>query len=145
MPSVTMIQKEQAQIGHEFVYLGPGTQCQDCRIKSACLNQSPRRRYRVVKLRDVLHECMLSGDVVRVVEVEPSAPPVSLEFNAAREGSIVVYQSGGCLDISCDHYFLCHPGGLESGQKIQVLKTGEKLNCALGRDLVAVKVAYASE
>ena len=145
MPSVTMIQKEQAQIGHEFVYLGPGTQCQDCRVKAACLNQSPRRRYKVVKLRDVTHDCLLNGDVVRVVEVEPSAPPASLDFNSAREGSIVIYQSSGCWDLSCSHYFLCHPGGLESGQKIQVLEVGDRLDCALGRELVAVKVAYTTD
>ena len=145
MPSVTMIQKEQAQVGHEFVYLGPGVQCQDCRIKSACLNQSPRKRYKVVKLRDVVHDCMLNGDVVRVVEVEPSAPPVSLDLKAAREGSMIVYQSGGCLDISCDNYPLCRPGGLESGQRIQVLEIGGRLKCPLGRELVAVKVTYASE
>jgi len=102
-------------------------------------------RYRVVKLRDVTHDCLLNGDVVRVVEVEPSAPPVSLDINSAREGSIVVYQSSGCLDLSCNHHSLCHPGGLESGQRIQIQKVGDKLDCALGRKLVAVKVAYAQD
>ncbi len=145
LPTVTMIQKEQAAIGHEFVFLGAPTQCQECRVKGACLNQSGGRRYRVVKLRDVMHDCLLSGDSVRVVEVEPAAPPTSIEVNAAREGSIVMYQPRMCVELGCEHFGLCRPGGLEGGTKVQILEVGQRLSCQSGHDLVAVKVAYTPD
>ena len=140
-----MIQKEQAAVGHEFIFLGAPVQCQECRVKGVCLNQNDGRRYRIVKLRDVMHDCSLSGDVVRVVEVEPAAPPTSVEANAAREGSIVIYRPRTCEELGCEHFRLCRPVGLENGSRIQILEVGQKLSCPYGHDLVSVKVAYTQD
>ena len=145
MPTVTMIQKEQAVVGHEFIFLGPSTQCQECKVRGACLNQTDGRRYRVIKIRDVTHDCLLSGDLVRVVEVEPSAPPVCLDLNIAREGSIVTYQAKACDDIICDNFTLCRPRGLENGTRVRVVEVRERLSCAKGYCLVMVIVAYAED
>jgi len=140
-----MIQKEQAVVGHEFVFLGPSAECKECRVKSACLNQSDGRQYRVIKVRNVTHDCPLNGDVVRVVEVEASAPPASLDVNAAREGSIVSFQKRTCDEVFCDNFALCQPRGLDSGAKIQILEVRGKLDCTRGHRLVAAKVAYTAE
>ena len=145
MPTVTMIQEEQAAVGHEFVFLGATTQRQECKVKGVCLNQSAGRRYKIVRLRDVTHGCLLSGDVVRVIEVEASAPPTSLDARAAREDSVVVYQPKTCADLACEHNYLCNPSGLQGGMRVQVAEVEEKLACFRGLNLVAVKVTYSSE
>jgi len=82
---------------------------------------------------------------VRVVEVEPSPPPTSLDLSVAREGSKVSYQERACNNASCENFCICRPRGLENGAKVQVVEVKKRLNCPLGHDLVAVEVAYAAE
>jgi len=145
LPTVTMIQKEQAVLGHEFIFNRPAAECQECRVKAACLNLSDGRRYRVTRLRNVTHDCVLSGDVVRVVEVEPSSLRIGVDANAARDGSTLSYQMAVCNNLSCDNFRLCRPQGLFNDMKVRILEVGERLNCPLGMKLVSVKAAYAED
>lgn len=145
MTAVTMIQQEQAVVGHEYVFNGGTIRCQGCRVKGVCLNQRKGRRYKIVKLRDVKHHCLLNDDLVRVVEVEPSAPPTCIERRSAIEGSTIAFQSQACQESFCKYSGFCHPIGLESGMKIRILEVGSRINCPNNLDLVRVRIAYAPD
>ena len=145
MPTVNMIQKEQAMVGHEFIFNGPASVCEDCRVKAACLNLTDGKRYRVTRLRDVSHDCPLSEGLVRVVEVEASAPSTSVEANTAREGATISYRASACGNLFCDNFIICRPRGLTDGTKVRIIEVGERVECPLGLGLFTVKVAYADD
>src|SRR5213592_2299285 len=83
---ITLVGEGQAQVGHEFVYRGPQPECRPCKVRAACLNQALGQRYRIKRVRDVTHPCLLNEERARVVEVELAPPEASLPSRAAIEG-----------------------------------------------------------
>lgn len=142
MAQVTLVGERQAAAGHEFVYRGPSPECRPCKVKAACLNQELGRRYRILRIRDVVHPCLLNEERVRVVEVEPSLRECSLPRRSAIEGSLVTYEAVVCSNAACANYRTCHPVGLEPGDRVKILSVGPELTCPLGYDLAAARVAY---
>jgi len=142
MSLVTLLQEGQDRPGHEFIYRGPSPECKECKVKAVCLNQEVGKRYRVMRLRDVLHPCPLSGFRARVVEVEPVAPAFSIHIRRAVEGSVVEYQGLDCNRTDCPNYRICHPMGVEIGMKVKVVKVGQELRCPLGYEITPVDVEY---
>lgn len=143
MAQVTLVGERQAVVGHEFVYRGPQPECRECRVKAACLNQEVGRRYRVARVREVSHPCLLNEERVRVVEVEDAPPECSLPVRAAVEGALVGYEPIVCANAACPNYRLCHPIGIEAKQRIQVQEIGRELDCPLGYALVPVRARYS--
>src|SRR5437867_12331180 len=88
---ITLVGERQADVGHEFVYRGPQPECKPCKVRSACLNQDLGRRYRITRVRDVSHPCLLNEERARVVEVEPIAPDCSASARAGIAGAVRVY------------------------------------------------------
>jgi hypothetical protein len=140
---ITLVGERQAQVGHQFVYRGPQPECGPCRVRSACLNQDVGRRYRVVRVRDVAHACLLNEERARVVEVDASPPPVSLPTSAAVEGALVAYERIVCANAACPNYRTCHPIGVDRGTKLKVLAVGPELECPIGYALSSATVTYA--
>lgn len=140
---ITLVGERQAVVGHEFVYRGPQPECRECRVKGVCLNQAPGRRYRVVRVREVAHPCLLNEERARVVEVELAPPECSLPARGAVEGAIVAYEPLVCANAACPNYRLCHPVGIDPGGRLQILETGEELECPLGYHIVPARVAYS--
>ena len=143
MVQITLVGERQALEGHEFVYRGPQPECRECRVKAACLNQEAGRRYRILRAREVSHPCLLNEERVRVVEVEPAPPECSLPARVAVEGAIVAYEPLVCANAACPNYRLCHPVGLEAGQRVRVDGIGDELDCPLGYTIVPVRVRYS--
>lgn len=143
MAQVTLVGERQAAAGREFVYRGPQPECRECRVKAACLNQDVGRRYRIVRVRDVLHPCLLNEERARVVEVEPVAPACSLPARANVEGSIVTYERIACANAACPNFRLCHPIGIDPGMRLRIEGSGDELDCPLGYELASARVAYA--
>ena len=56
MTLITLIGEEMAREGAEFYFLGPLTECKDCRLKGVCFNLEQGSRYRVSEVRDA-HLC----------------------------------------------------------------------------------------
>ena len=55
---ITLIGKDLAKKGQEFVFLGPAEDCEDCRFKSSCVgNLEENRKYVVVEVRDNEQKC----------------------------------------------------------------------------------------
>ncbi len=143
MAQITLVGERQAVEGHEFVYRGPQPECRECRVKAACLNQDAGRRYRIIHVREVSHPCLLNEENARVVEVEPAPPEFSLPVRAAVEGAIVGYERLVCSNAACPNYRLCHPIGIEPGQRIRVQEIGAELDCPLGYEIVQVRASYS--
>jgi uncharacterized protein (UPF0179 family) len=143
MAQITLVGDEQATVDHEFVYRGPQPECRPCRVKAACLNQELGRRYRVTKVRDVRHECLLNEGQARVVEVTAEPPECSVTVRTAVEGAVRAYERIVCANAACPNYRTCHPLGLEPGMRIRILGVGPELDCPLGYSLVSTKVAYS--
>ena len=141
---ITLVGERQAHVGHEFVYRGPQPECKPCKVRSACLNQDLGRRYRITRVRDVSHPCLLNEERARVVEVEPIAPDCSLSARAGIEGAVLVYEKIVCSNGACPNFRLCHPVGVEPGTRIRVLEVGRELDCPLGYSLVSAKVSYGN-
>lgn len=143
MAQITLVGERQAVEGHEFVYRGPQPECRECRVKAVCLNQDAGRRYRITKVRDVSHPCLLNEEQARVVEVEVAPPDCSLPGRAAVEGAVVVHDPLVCSNARCPNYRLCHPIGIEAGTRLRILHVGPELDCPLGYEIVAARVAYS--
>ena len=142
MVQITLVGERQATVGHEFVYRGPQPECRPCKVKAACLNQDLGRRYRIAKVRDVRHDCLLNEERARVVEVESTPPECSLSTRAAVEGAALAYEKIICANAACPNYRTCHPIGIDPGMRIRVLDVGHELDCPLGYSIVSAKVAH---
>jgi len=139
---VTLLHAPQARLGAEFVYAGPMPECGECRVRAACLNQQPGRRYRVTAVRDVRHPCPLTGDEVAVVEVDPAAPPMSWWTRTAVRGSTIAYEPLDCDRRDCRNFPACHPRGIGPGERLRLLQVEERFDCPLGYEIHHVAVAY---
>ena len=142
MVQITLVGERQAKPGHEFVYRGPQPECTPCKVRGACLNQVVGHRYRIRRVRDVSHPCLLNEERARVVEVEPVAPDCSLSSRSAIEGAVLAYEKIVCANAACPNFRTCHPIGIEPGTRIRVLDVGPELECPLGYAIVSAKVAY---
>ncbi|HKW42916.1 MAG TPA: UPF0179 family protein [Thermoplasmata archaeon] len=143
MVHITLVGERQARVGHEFVYRGPKPECSPCKVRSACLNQDVGTRYRITRVRDVIHACLLNEEHARVVEVEAVPPECSLATRTAIEGAVLGYERVVCANAACENYRTCHPVGIEPGMRIRVSRVGAELECPLGYSLVSANVAYA--
>ena len=144
MVQITLVGERQAQAGHEFIYRGPQPECTPCKVRSACLNQDLGRRYRITRVRDVSHPCLLNEERARVVEVEPIAPDCSLSARVGVEGAVLAYERILCSNGACPNFRLCHPVGVDPGMRIRVVELGPELECPLGYSLVSAKVSYGN-
>ena len=143
MAQVTLVGERQATVGREFVYRGPQPGCREGKVKGACLNQRVGRRYRVLRVRDVTHVCLLNEEQARVVEVGEAPPALSLPVRAAVEGSIVAYDGVVCAHAACPNFRLCHPVGIEPGMRLRVESVGPELECPLGYGLAQARTTHA--
>ncbi len=143
MVQITLVGERQADVGHEFVYRGPQPACRPCKVRAACLNQELGRRYRITRVRDVAHPCLLNEGLARVVEVEPAAPECSVAARTAVEGAVLAYEKIVCANAACANFRTCHPIGIEPGTRIRIVEAGQELECPLGYSIVPAKVVYA--
>ncbi len=143
MVQITLVGERQAEVGHEFVYRGPQPACRPCKVRAACLNQELGRRYRITRVRDVVHPCLLNEERARVVEVEPTSPVCSVAARSAVEGAVLAYEKIVCANAACPNFRTCHPIGIDPGTRIRILDVGRELECPLGYSIVPAKVAYA--
>ena len=69
---ITLIGKDLAKEGQEFIFLGPANECENCRFKSSCVgNLELNRKYVVVDVKENEQKCPVHAEgIVRPVEVE---------------------------------------------------------------------------
>jgi len=136
---ITLIGKDLAKEGQEFVFLGPADDCENCRFKSSCIgNLELNRKYVVKEVKENEQKCPVHAEgAVIPVEVELAQIDILTSSKNIFEGSTFTYNAPDC-DENCDFHDLCFPDGLIENDKCIVLnhegkhkeecKKGYKLN-----------------
>ena len=142
---ITLIGKDLAKEGLEFVFLGPAPECEGCRFKSSCIgNLELNRKYVVTEVRDNEQKCPIHAEeVVIPVQVERASIDVLTTSKNIFEGSTFTYNAPEC-DEKCDFHDLCFPEGLEENDKCIVLKSDgkHKEKCKKGYDLNKLNLGF---
>ena len=142
---ITLIGKELAVKGKEFVFLGPAPECENCRFKSSCVgNLEPNRKYVVTDVRDNEQKCPLHAEgVVVPVEVDRAKIEVLTSSKNIFEGSTFTYNAPDC-DEKCDFHDLCFPDGLIENDKCIVLNNDgkHKEKCKKGYQLNKLTLGF---
>lgn len=140
MVMLTVIGRMLAKEGLEFIYMGPVTDCKECKVRNICFHLEKGAKYRVVSVRKVSHDCPVHEGGVSVVQVEEVYREATLPGRLAIDGSRVQYEPPRCRRRGCGNWKLCFPHGLEQGQKRRVAWVGERLQCPAGHVRVRVRL-----
>ena len=140
MALLTVIGKRLAKDGLTFTFMGPLSNCKECKVKNICFHLEHGRQYKIVGTRDVLHECPIHEEGVVVVEIEPVTEQRVIPRKQAMEGSTISIDLAKCRERHCVYYRLCLPFGAVTGQKRNVVKVGKKVDCPKGEDRVLVEL-----
>lgn len=124
---ITLIGKDLAKEGQEFIFLGPADECENCRFKSSCIgNLEINRKYIVVGVKDNEQKCPIhSSEKVVPVEVERAKIELLTTSKNIFEGSTFTYNAPDCEE-ACDYHDLCFPDGLAENDKCIVLENNGK-------------------
>jgi len=140
MSIVTLIGKEQATKGAEFIYIGPLVDCKNCKLRNVCFNLKPGRRYKIKEVRDKKHTCDIFEEGVVVVEVEEQ-PVIATISTKHIQGSTVSLEPISCHRIGCPHHQFCTSSALKKGASFTVTKVLEpRIECAEGHHLQKVEL-----
>jgi uncharacterized protein (UPF0179 family) len=140
MVVITLIGEHLAKEGEEFVYLGPLTECRDCKLKGVCFNLDPGGMYRITAVRNVKHDCRVFEEGVRVVEVAKVPQKCVVPQKYAIEGSTISVEGIKCKTLGCANYQVCHPRGLDRTMRFRVARIDREVKCPEGLRLVAVSL-----
>ncbi len=144
-PKVTLIGEILARQGVDFVYEGPSSACENCKVRKVCHNLQPGRRYRIVAVRpNTRQDCPVHAGSVCAVEVEEAPIVTLIQADMAIVNSKIGYEFS-CPKTHCRSYDLCRPEGIVEGEKYIV---GEVLGnapdvCERGRSLKLVELRPA--
>jgi hypothetical protein len=120
---VTLCGKDWAKIGVEFTFLGGKQECENCKIKRACLRLREGSKYKIVGLRDgTVQECPLHDEGVIAVEVVELPIMAAVDARIAVEGARIHFEKRKCTDIDCSLYNLCNPVEVTNGEQLVVEK-----------------------
>ena len=142
---ITLIGKDLAKEGQEFVFLGPADECENCRFKSSCVgNLELNRKYVVTGVKDNEQKCPIhAGETVVPVEVDRAKIDVLTTSKNIFEGSTFTYEAPDC-DEACDFHDLCFPEGLIENDKCIVLENlgKHKGDCKKGLKLNKLTLGF---
>ena len=124
---ITLIGKDLAKEGQEFVFLGPADECEKCRFKSSCVgNLEQNRKYVVTGVKDNEQKCPIHAEeTVIPVEVDRAKIDVLTTSKNIFEGSTFTFNAPDC-DEACDFHDLCFPDGLIENDKCIVVENNGK-------------------
>ena len=140
MSLVTLVGERMAKEGLEFIYMGPHTNCKNCKLKTVCFNLKKGRKYRIVNVRDKKHSCNMHDGGVRVVEVE-ELPLIVAVRKGTRKNARIKIKAAGCMHLDCQHYELCHNPGIQGDKEYKVVKILEPIKCKDGKGLVKAELS----
>ncbi len=140
MATVTLIGSLLAEVDTEFLYIGPLSECKNCKLKTVCFNLTPGHVYKITSIREKHHPCQIHAQDVVVVEVEKqpiiTAIPTKEQPTASIEGEKIF-----CPHIGCDHYDLCTNPAVQEGKTYTVKKNLGKMSCLCNHDLYKVELS----
>lgn len=137
---ITLIGEAQAKVGNRFYYMGPLTECKECRLKGVCFNLESGHLYEVTALRDTEHDCEIHESKVRVVEVEKRPTAAAVSGKKAIDGSMITFEMPKCDLIGCENYWYCHPVGIKDGMKLSITDVIGDIDCPKDDKLALVRL-----
>jgi hypothetical protein len=149
--TLTLIGEKQAKLDYEFLYIGPIGECRDCRLKTVCFNLQPSRKYRIIEVRQMHHNCRIHEGGVRVVKVAQVPIKAAVSPKNLVEGSTINYEFINCANLSCENYKLCKPVEMGSGAdlkatpRIKIIKIEKELTCPDRKKLVEITAEIESK
>lgn len=139
MPLVTLIGEKLAKKDSEFVYLGPNSECKNCKLKTVCFNLKPGRTYKITNVRDKRHSCNVHEGTATVVEVK-EMPIITAVDKGLSEGSESTIEKKECNSIGCINYEFCSVI-LQKDKKYKITKVYENIDCPMGYELQKVELS----
>ncbi len=130
--TITIVGKRQAREGFVFLHKGKPEKCDECRFCRVCVEKlEPNRVYEVIKVREQQLPCLLHEDGAQVVEVQEATIRTTIPSKSVFEGAVVVFDSRKCGHPECTNHDLCHPRGLETGDKCKIVESMGRIECLL--------------
>jgi len=127
---ITIVGSKQAREGFTFIHRGPAEKCVECEFRKVCSeNLEVNRVYEVVGVRKRQLFCTIHEDGARVVEVREAPVRTTIPIREAFEGATSTWKLGGCERGDCENYDLCHPLGLEPGDRCKVVEVVGRMDC----------------
>ena len=139
MGLVTIVGETQARIGNRFYFVGPLTECKECKLRNVCFNMEAGSLYEVIGIRDTIHDCALRESKVRVVEVEKKPFRAAISKKQAM-GSSVSFEARKCKNIGCENYQFCRPSNAKDGDRFSIVDDVSDIKCPIGEQLRLVKL-----
>jgi len=140
MVLITLIGETQARIGNRFYFMGPLTECKECRLRGVCFNLEPGSLYEVTALRDTIHECPVHEGSVRVVEVERKPILAAVGSKQAIDGSTVTFEGKRCDNLGCENRNYCIPMSIKDGTKLRIVDIIGDVECPNGESMMLIKL-----
>ena len=143
---ITLIGKDLAREGVNFIFYGPAKECESCRFKSSCIDSLERnRKYTIKNVRDNEQTCPIHAEN-QVVPVEIDRATITLLSSSKNifEGSTYNYEPTDCDNKDCEYYDYCFPEGLIKGDKCIIVKNyGKHIGeCEKGYSLNKITLGF---
>ena len=92
---ITLIGKDLAKKGNEFIFYGSVDECENCRFKASCVDSLEKnRKYKIIDVRDNEQKCPVHAEnTVIPVEVDRSNITLLSSSKSIFEGSTFSYES----------------------------------------------------
>ncbi|MDD4126289.1 MAG: UPF0179 family protein [Methanomicrobium sp.] len=139
---ITLIGRALSKIGTEFVYKGDLSGCEGCRMFKVCNNLIPKRRYRIVGIKNEnVHSCNIHFEGVCAVEVTEAPVTTLIDVKKAILNSEIIFKPS-CTETGCKNYDICFAEGLIEGDRYLVSSISEdmKPECMKGKTLKKVEL-----
>jgi uncharacterized protein (UPF0179 family) len=143
MANVTLVGKNMAVVGAEFIYNGPSNECRECKVRTVCFNLTTGRRYTIKAIREMTHPCSVHEDQVVAVEFEQMPFEISIDPKQVIEGAVVTVTGRDCQNTPCPNFRLCAQDTVANNSKVMIKKVGTEMACPIGRKLVVIEVDEA--
>ena len=137
MTSITIIGEKLAHKDEEFIFIGPQSDCRNCKLKNICFNLKQHHRYKIINVREKRHSCTVhDGDAIVIeVEEQPIETAIDKKFT---KGSAVTIEENECEDRLCPYHELCSNKALEPGKKYTIQAILEEIECPKGEPIQRV-------
>ena len=137
MTSITIVGEKIAIKDEEFIFIGPKSDCRNCKLKNICFNLKQHHRYKITNVREKRHSCTVhEGDAIVVeVEEQPIETAIDKKFT---KGSAVTIEENECDNSLCAYHELCSNKALENGKKYTIKAILEEIECPKGEPIQRV-------
>lgn len=142
---ITLIGKDLAKKGNKFIFYGPAEECNNCRVKSSCVDSLEKnRKYIITDVKDNEQKCEIHDlNIVVPVTIERANIDILSNSKNIFEGATFHYEPVDCDEV-CEYKEYCFPEGLIPDDKCIILENNGKHKgiCKKGYDLNLLELGF---